>query len=169
MAVVAGFVLLSSKRSGIGAVKLKKTGWFDPYTENDKGVLVPAFDGPWTGKAGVYQIRDGSRKVIYVGSSTSQLKKTIYRHFQQWTDRQRSTNREFDRVVYPKHGYQIKFVIMSASDALRAEKYLIRKLQPRDNPIKYHGMTAVEVKKAKVAAEKIADAEMIPDMKNLPW
>ena len=117
----------------------KKSRWFNPYTKTATGKLVPTIKDCWTcAQAGVYFIRSNrTGAIVYVGSSTTQLKKTIYRHFQQWTDKQKSNNRSFERVTYAKTGYQIRFFKCTAEQALRMEKYLINKLEPRDNPLKY--------------------------------
>lgn len=168
LALLGGLMLLSPAVNGITGTRLKKSAWFYPYTESKTGILRPAMFGNWSGKAGVYWIKDESGKIVYVGSSTSQLKKTIYRHFQKWTDRQRSTDRQFERVTYPKTGYKVKFVVCSPADALRAEKYFIRKLRPRDNPIKYYQLSFDDVEKIEKSADKFEDAEKIEQV-DLPW
>lgn len=125
---------------------MKKSRWVDPYVEvGDK--LRPALKDCWTcAQAGVYLIRHkATGSIVYVGSSTTQLKKTIYRHFQQWTDRQRKGNEQFERKTYPKKGYEIRFFKCTASQALKVEKYLIRKLEPKDNPIKYKQLTLRDI------------------------
>lgn len=166
--LLGGFLVLSRTNNAIGGVSVKKSGWFTPYIENSNGRLRPTMFGNWTGKAGVYWIKDDTGRIIYVGSSTSQLKKTIYRHFQTWTDRQRSSNRQFDRVTYSKKGYKVRFVVCSAADALRAEKYFIRKLKPRDNPTKYNQLSFDDVKRIEKSADKLQEAEIIDDVET-PW
>lgn len=91
---------------------MKKTRYFDPYTANKRGRLVPTLADCWTcAESGVYLIRSNrTQDIVYVGSSSTQLKKTIYRHFQQWTDRQQSTGRMFDRHTFPKTGYQVRII-----------------------------------------------------------
>lgn len=166
--LLGGFLVLSRTNNAIGGVVVKKSGWFTPYKISDTGTLRPAMHGDWSGKAGVYRIRDNYKRVIYVGSSTSQLKKTIYRHFQTWTDRQPSNNRQFDRVTYPKTGYQVQFAVCSPTNALRAEKYFIRKLRPEDNRIKYQQLSDNEVERIEKIADKLQEAEIINDVE-LPW
>jgi len=161
--------LLLFDNSSISGVKNYRSKWFYPYSETDSGILKTTMDGSWTGTSGVYQIKAPDGEIIYVGSSISQLKKTIYRHFQEWTDRSRTNNQQFDRVVYPKNkGYKVKFFICSPDNALRAEKYLIRKLKPRDNPIKYYNLNYKEVEKIEKANDKIQEAEVIA-FDDLPW
>jgi len=121
----------------------KASKWFDPYITGPSGQLKAAILDCYTcAQAGVYFIRHkATGSVVYVGSSTTQLKKTIYRHFQVWTDRQRKGGEQYERKTYPKHGYQVRFIKCTASQALKVEKYLIRKLQPKDNPLKYKQLT----------------------------
>lgn len=130
---------------------MKKTRWFEPYYKRKSGTPKPALKDCWTcAQAGVYMIRHkGSDSVVYVGSSRTQLKKTIYRHFEQWTDKQHKSNRSFERKTYPKFGYEIRFFKCTASQAVRMEKYLIQKMQPKDNPLKYSQLGYVEIVKGK--------------------
>lgn len=119
---------------------MKKSRWIEPYTKNKNGKLVATIIDCWTcSEAGVYLIRNKrTEEIVYVGSSTTQLKKTIYRHFQQWTDRQAKTGKQFERKTYPKQGhYQIRFFKCTAAQALKLEKAFIHKYQPKDNPLKY--------------------------------
>ena len=168
LALLGGLMLLSPAVNGITGTRLKKSAWFAPYSESSTGTLRPTMFGNWTGKAGVYWIKEDTGRIIYVGSSTSQLKKTIYRHFQTWTDRQRSSNRQFDRVTYSKQGYKVRFVVCSPADALRAEKYFIRKLKPRDNPTKYNQLSFDDVERIEKSADKLQEAEAIDDVET-PW
>lgn len=139
---------------------IKKTRWFHPYTTNKQGTRVPTMKGDWKEGAGVYFIRNAqSEKIIYIGSSTSQLKATIYRHFQTWTDRQDKNNRQFERTTYGKGDqWEIRFITCTPTQATRAEMYLIRKHQPRDNPIKYHNLGPEEIEAGRKVVEKIAAA-----------
>lgn len=84
------------------------------------------------GQRGVYKLFEG-RKLIYVGSSNSNLYKTILRHFQGWKD-----NRQPSRISYKsrlnKHRYAVEVTITknkTETDSL--EEMLIAKHQPRDN------------------------------------
>lgn len=137
---------------------MKKSRWFEPYSPNKNGTLRPAIKDCWTcAQSGVYLIRSKrTQEIVYVGSSTTQLKKTIYRHFQQWTDRQQSTGKTFERKTYPKTGYEIRFFKCTAAQALKLEKALINKYQPRHNPIKYQKL--FEEAKTNQAEKLIAKA-----------
>lgn len=143
---------------------MKRSKWFDPYMQNAKGTVVPALQDCWTcAQAGVYLIRHiQSGSVVYVGSSTTQLKKTIYRHFQEWTDKQRSTGRQFERKTYPKQGYyQVRFIKCTAAQALKLEKALIIKLQPKDNPLKYDNLSKEQIETGK---RLISEANAAPQL-----
>lgn len=142
----------------------RKTKYFRPY-EKINGILKPRLKISDKGFAGVYLIKRG-KEIIYVGSSSRQLKSTIYRHFQQWTDRQREGNKQFDRVTYPKNSSDIfiRIFICSAQTAARAEKYFIKKFKPRDNVIKYSALTKEEETQIKTAGEELQQAtEVLED------
>ena len=94
---------------------MKVTNYFPAYYEKN-GKLKPTFPGAWQGGSGVYLIkRSGETRPVYVGSSINNLKRTIYRHFQQW-----SADREqrYERTVYPKKGYLVKIIKTTPGQAL---------------------------------------------------
>lgn len=143
---------------------MKKSRWFDPYIVNAKGREIPSIKDCWTcAQAGVYLIRHKQTgSIVYVGSSTTQLKSTIYRHFQQWTDKQQRTGRHFERKTYPKTGYyEIRFFKCTADQALKIEKYLIRKLQPKDNPLKYERITKETIEAGEKLYSKAVQSPVI--------
>lgn len=84
------------------------------------------------GKAGVYRIfEDG--KCTYIGSSKSNVKKTILRHFQNWKDQPYRTNYDVS-----KKRYVVEITIIKDRDpkkVLALEEKLIdwQKPTPRDN------------------------------------
>ena len=85
------------------------------------------------GKSGVYIIRKArGSKYIYIGQSSSNLYKTITRHFQSWDDPRQV------RTSYLDSGgqYLFKSVLLSPARALKLEKALIIKHRPLDNPNK---------------------------------
>lgn len=135
---------------------MKKSRWVEPYIKTKSGGLKPALKDCWTcAQAGVYLIRHiRTQTIVYVGSSSTQLKKTIYRHFQTWNDKQ-------PRRVYPKQGhYQIRFFKCTAEQAAKLEAALIAKYQPKDNLDKFKNLPAAEktsglilYKRAKAAAQ----------------
>ena len=111
-----------------------RTRWFNPYNENGKPslkILNKKFS------TGVYFIKSKrTGKIIYIGFSSSNLYKTIYRHFQTWNDSR-------DRIVYNKTGYQVRIIFTPPKRAAELERYLINKMQPADNVQKYSSMEAV--------------------------
>jgi hypothetical protein len=144
---------------------MKKSRWIDPYTQNANGRLIPSIRDCWTcAQAGVYLIRHKQTgTIVYVGSSTTQLKKTIYRHFEVWNDRQPGTNRRFERVTYPKKGYyEIRFFKCTPDQAHKIERYLIRKLEPKDNPLKYNRIKQDEHKAGEKLYKKALQSNVIP-------
>lgn len=71
---------------------------------------------------------------VYVGYSGTDVYKTMYRHFQQWTDRRQV------RITYVKNDERIKVRVIycnTPQQATRLEYGLILKLQPKDNPRQY--------------------------------
>jgi hypothetical protein len=144
---------------------MKKSKWIDPYFKNSRGTATPSIRDCWTcAQAGVYLIRHKqSGAVVYIGSSTTQLKKTIYRHFQTWTDKQQSTGRSFERKVYPKFGhYELRFFKCTAAQALKIEKFLIIKHQPKDNPLKYERLSADRIETGKKLYSEAVNSETLP-------
>lgn len=137
---------------------MKVTNYFAAYTKTASGRLKPTLPGPWTGQSGVYFIKPtGATRPVYVGSSANNLKKTIYRHFQQW-----SSDREqrYERTVYNKTGYLIKVIFCSAEQAINLEMYFIKRIQPRDNPIKYNQLI-LSLKDQQKAREQVREADQI--------
>ena len=98
-----------------------------PYIKKDK-VLRAAFARSEYARPGVYIIRVNN-KPVYVGSSESNVYKTMYRHFQSWSD---PTQR---RVVYSKRtpGLTVEVFKLPVDKVRRKEAELLRALKPRDN------------------------------------
>lgn len=127
--IICGLAYLDSiePTPGINGKILYRSKWFKPY-KTGKTILP----NKYYNRPGVYIIRSKqTKKPIYVGYSANNLKKTLYRHFQNWNDRQQ------DRFVYDKNKYEIKIYRTGTKTAARLEKYLIDKLKPRDNKLKY--------------------------------
>lgn len=114
------------------------------------------------GKKGVYLIKEDN-KLVYVGHSTSDLYKTITRHFQSWDDKQYRTT--YARRM-SRHRYTVRVVILQSPEKIEnLERALILKHQPRDNQIKYDLFSKPTPKMAKVKAEyedAISSGEFIP-------
>ena len=119
------------------AVKALKIRFTEPYKKNDNGLLKPNI--PYLNydkkQSGIYLIKSNiSDKILYVGFSNSSLYKTIYRHFQEWKDISRT---EQTRFTYNKTGYKVRVIFTTPARAELLEKYLILKINPRDNTHKY--------------------------------
>ena len=136
---------------------MKKSRFFDSHTKGKPTVSHDKFKAA----SGVYFIRSiRTKEIVYVGSSAGNLYKTIYRHFQEWNDRSREKN--FDRTTYSKTAYEIALIITaSGPQALRIEKYFIRKLQPKGNPIKYGLLTFAEKQENAIEA-RYKNADFLP-------
>lgn len=118
-------------------MKAIKTRFTEPYKKNKAGILKPAIQQLDYKKAqsGVYLIKsERSDKIVYIGFSNGTLYKTIYRHFQTWNDRSRQ---RVERFTYNKTGYKVRVIFTTPGRAAILEKYLIQKIQPRDNDNKY--------------------------------
>jgi len=120
---------------------MKKTKKFKPYNKANKCNLAV------TGK-GVYFIYErnwiGTFEIVYIGYSGSDVKKTMYRHFQKWVDKRHPENKRvqrIERVTYFKNFENNDFLCKvifckSADEAVHLESAFIAKLKPRDNTYK---------------------------------
>lgn len=113
---------------------MKKTGIFRPYTP----------DGNFTLKAtgpGVYILRKAG-KITYIGFSATDVRKTMYRHFQKWNDKRHPENRRaflYDRVTYKDERSQFACQVIfckTGREASILENAMILKYTPRDNRAK---------------------------------
>jgi hypothetical protein len=105
-------------------------------------------------KSGVYLIKENDN-LVYVGVSLVDLYKTLYRHFQTWTDinyRTQKVRSASDRVTYKarmkRNRYTVRIVFCPPGQAARLEKALIIRYNPRDNAVKYeqHTLTLADNK-----------------------
>lgn len=113
--------------------KAKKTRFVTPYKTRN-GILKPAIEALTPGKqqSGVYLIKSNSSdKILYIGYSEKQLYKTVFRHFQSWRDRTQQ------RFTYTPDRVKVRIIFTTPYRAHLLEKYLIKKLRPRDNEMKY--------------------------------
>jgi hypothetical protein len=106
---------------------LYRSKWFAPYKKGKSQLSPKYYKSP-----GVYVIKSKqSGKPVYVGYSTNNLKRTLYRHFQKWSSKYQDT------TTYDPAKYVVKIYRTGTKTANRYEKYLIDKLKPRDNKNKY--------------------------------
>lgn len=89
-------------------------------------------------KSGVYLIKNRAGKIIYVGFSSNNIYRTLYRHFQNWTDPKQK------RFLYAKEGFTVRIITTTPARAELLEKALILKLKPEDNKNKYESFTGGE-------------------------
>jgi len=79
------------------------------YKPGEKQTNISQFRG----KSGVYILYSPAGKVRYIGSSRTQLYKTITRHFQKWNDsreRDQQVDYVYQRIVYPRKGWKVKII-----------------------------------------------------------
>jgi hypothetical protein len=121
-----------------------KSKKFKPYsyTKEIKGKKIFARATLKATGAGVYVIFEDN-KTAYVGYSGSDVKKTLYRHFQKWNDLRHPENKRrsrIERVSYYKgfknDDFKIQVYFCGMQEAQRLEIFLIKKLKPRDNNLK---------------------------------
>lgn len=113
----------------------KRTHWFKPYQDNGRATLKK------TG-SGVYLIKRGD-EIVYIGHSNGAVKKTLYRHFQQWTDKRPQFAKDttgFDRVSYAGYNldqFRVRVIFTdSGVKAYNLETQLINKYKPVQNKAK---------------------------------
>lgn len=113
---------------------MKISKFFPPYFK--KGDLLKCtLNNSFQKSAGVYFIRQG-QEIVYIGYSSNNLYKTIYRHFETHNDKKQ------DRIVYPKIGLTIRIIKTTKNQASRLEKYLIKKFKPKNNELLYEDTDA---------------------------
>jgi hypothetical protein len=114
----------------------------------------------------VYLIKEND-KLVYVGVSTVDLYKTLYRPFQTWTDTNYRTQKvrpASDRVTYKERmkrkRYTVRIVFCTPKQAERLEKMLIIKYQPRDNAIKYESYSHTQTDWEQLNSYEISPVEL---------
>lgn len=134
-------------------MSIKETNLFKPY--DDKGYCTLRTTG-----IGVYLIHERTRDgltCVYVGKSNSDLKKTLYRHFQKWTDRRHPDRRHaeiYERVTYWAKGgfndnerFAVRVLFTDTNRRADLLEYaLIKKYKPRDNTQKLDLYSEVDIK-----------------------
>ena len=85
-------------------------------------------------RAGVYIIKEES-KIVYIGMSGGNLYSTLYRHFEAWDHPGQEVTTYQSRLKRFK--YMVRVVLCTPGQAARLERYLIKKVKPRDNAVKY--------------------------------
>lgn len=130
------------------------------------------------GRAGAYIIYarehdepQSAAKMVYIGSSATNVAKTILRHFQRWYSK---SNNYPDRISYyyrarlgPKaEVFTVAVTLTTAEEAYELEKALIMKYQPADNRQKYErikeSLVTEQQQAPTVAASEFLPAEEVP-------
>lgn len=81
--------------------------------------------------------------MLYVGMSSKDVSRTLYRHFQTWTDNRSSytkKNEAYERVTYKGENLNLFLVKViycpTPREANILEQLLLKKFRPRDNEMK---------------------------------
>jgi len=144
---------------------MKATKFFKPYNADKYNLTA-------TGR-GVYIIKKGE-KYVYVGLSYTDVKRTLYRHFQKWTDKRTEFTKKaqvYERVTYDgenRNLFTIKVVFCKTEQETTLLEYLlIKKLKPRDNTLKNSMYDAFDITKT---VEKFNNAsQWQPDNEEAPF
>lgn len=99
-----------------------------PYQKNGKTTF------PERERPGVYIIKEDN-KIVYVGFSSNNLYRTMYRHFQRWHHRFQPVVTYSNRIK--EKAYTVRVIYCTPKQADKLEKMLIKKYQPRDNDLSY--------------------------------
>ena len=151
---------------------MQKTKLFKPYLQ-DKTNRRAKCKLKITG-AGVYYIYERitgtqSFKLVYIGYASSDVKRTMYRHFQKWIDKRHPETRKTERIervsyfdkYFKNDDYKCKVVFCKdAQESANLELAQIAKLKPRDNRLKMQFDEMVKyndlLEKAQLLSEKQA-------------
>lgn len=91
-------------------------------------------------KKGLYSVFENG-KLVYIGSSTSNLYKTIMRHFNYWQDSEQPKRISYKHRMLEGVKYEIEVAVYPESkvnDIFLMEKNLISLKKPRDNKNDYY-------------------------------
>lgn len=107
-----------------------------PYLANGKTAFPEL-----RGKSGVYLIRENG-KLVYIGFSSNNIYRTMYRHFQAW----HHPLQEVISYAGSRRGakYTVSVTLCPPKTAERLERTLVIKYQPRDNANKYKAYTTTD-------------------------
>lgn len=108
---------------------MKVYKFFPPYHANGRTMFPNTVN-----RSGVYIIKEAG-KIVYVGSSQANLYKTMYRHFEKWNHRSQPVVSYKDQLTEQK--YTVRVILCTGPQAIKLERALIIKHQPRDNEQKY--------------------------------
>jgi len=113
---------------------VRRLKYLPPYRAERKTEFTTAQN-----RSGVYLIKEDSH-IVYIGMSKKNLYGTLYRHFQAWSHSRQRVVTYQNQLKYKY--YSVRVIFCTPSQAVRLERYLIIKNQPRDNAEKYDNYTA---------------------------
>jgi len=135
-------------------INVSFSGWFNPYNEKGKTNLKKLTNH----RFGVYCIRNKkTQEILYIGHSSSNLYKTLYRHFQTYND----THKQF-RAYYPnRNNIEVSVILSRKTHAPKIEMSLIKEYKPVDAVLKYED-SEIEFKESP-DVEKFEEWEVIEE------
>lgn len=134
------------------------TRFYTPYLAGGK----TRFAG-LQGKTGIYIIRE-NKKIVYIGYSSRNLYKTMYRHFQSWNHKQQEVVTYANKLS--RHRYTVRVVTCEKAAAIKLERALIIKHKPRDNDVKYNSYT---MKKSDILALETYEGTLASTLEEAPF
>ena len=145
-------LLQYEKSQNQGLQGIRKSRWIEPYNNNRATIPHKNFKKP-----GVYLIKSKrTGQIKYVGYSSNNLYRTIYRHFQTWNDSKQP------RYVYDKNGYLIRVISTTPKKAAMLEQALINKYNPPDNKNKNYSIFDSNKDMLDVYADFVQSKEPLP-------
>ena len=148
-------VSIKQKNGKTKDIPLIFSGWFAPYDENNKTNLPKITKK----KYGVYFFRSRKTKeVIYIGHSSSNLYKALYRHFQIYND----SDKQIRNYYAARSNYEVMVAISSKQNAYKLERHFILEYNPRDTTHKY------EKYHEESKIQEIPDIETIETWEEIP-
>ena len=148
----------------------KRTKLLPPYQE-DGTTTFPLRNQP--GVYLIYRERNGilgsERELRYVGYSSSDTYKALYRHFQTWNDRQADAGMRNERTVFKvRGGIKVRVIYTrTPAQARELERALIIKHRPPSNPDKLELYELTD--HGKDLAEVPANADWMADLNEAPF
>jgi hypothetical protein len=120
------------------------------------------------GKPGVYLVykRENENEdwaVVYVGFSEKNLYRTMYRHFQKWSDQKDRPNLTY--FGQNLDNFRLRVVRCTGRQAVALESYLIWKIKPVDNFYKLEGLKANNYSEKQFQIMRNTPTEPVSDFK----
>lgn len=134
---------------------MKVFKFYPPYQKNGKTTFPESKN-----RTGVYIIKENGT-ITYIGYSSVNLYKTMYRHFQRWHHKWQQVVTYADRLSL--HKYTVRIIFCTEKQAPSLERSLIKKYRPRDNELKYEAYQSIFYDKQTVEVYKETDvSEEVP-------